>query len=504
MPTSLRTRISLIIVAVSASFVLAIGVLWLVDTRASLSEEIEAASRVTEKWLSTAAAAVDHDETEQEARLLRQLRSLGRVRASELEALDRQGRRVYLSPPSDYKAGRAAPAWFSQLVAPRVAERRFSAGGLTVVMRPDASRSVVDAWDDALMLTSIAGSLLLVLFAATWLVLHRTLKPLTLVVAALSRASEGHFATRLPVFPVAELGRVARAFNTMADRLAEAVRENVVLERDRELAALLRAEREEERHMIARELHDELAQSITAVRAMAGALAQPGTSARPADTARMILSVTDEMQAGVSAILQRLRPVPPAQVDQVAADYLAVWATRYPHIRLQTELAAPCRLDDELTVTILRLLQESMTNVARHAQATRVTVRLRVADEDVAHLLLEILDDGRGLDGAAGRTRGSGRGLAGMRERARLLGGRMETGLAQGGGTVVRFLLPVSRDKVRMNPTTTLNGRERGELPGEHAGPRTMTTRSCAEYKSLSSSERPLRLCDLSVERGVN
>lgn len=475
MPASLRTRISLIIVAVSASFVLAIGVLWLADTRASLNEEIEAASRVTEKWLGTAAAAVDRgDPAWQEARLLRQLRSLGRVRASELEALDRQGRRVYISPPSDYKAGRAAPAWFSQLVAPRVDERRFSAGGLIVVMRPDASRSVVDAWDDALMLTSIAGSLLLLLFVATWLVLHRTLKPLTQVVAALSRASEGHFATRLPVFPVSELGRVARAFNAMADRLAEAVRENVVLERDRELVGLVQAEREEERHMIARELHDELAQSITAVRAMAGALAQPGTPARPQDTARMILSVTDEMQAGVKAILQRLRPVQAAQVDQVAADYLAVWAKRHPRIGLQTELAAPCWLDDELTLTILRLLQESMTNVARHAEATRVTVTLRLADEEIPHLLLEILDDGRGLDGAPGVTRGSGRGLSGMRERARLLGGRMHAEPADGGGTAVRFRLPVSRDGVRKNPVTELNAESAEKLPRDHKEPRRM------------------------------
>lgn len=443
---------SLILVGVCAGFVLAFAALWLADARASVREEIEAAGRVAAQWLSAAARAVDHDDAAwPEARLLEQLRAVGRVRAAELEALDRHGRRVYVSPPSEYKVGRVAPAWFSRLVTPRIEERRFSAGELVIVMRPDASRSVVDAWDDARLLAAIGGSLLVVLFVATWLAVHRTLQPLADVVAALGHARQGNFAARLPVFPATELGRVARAFNSMADRLADAVRENVALERDRDLARLLEAEREQERRSIARELHDELAQSITAVRAMAGALAQASSAVRPQTAAGAILAVTDEMQAGVRAILQRLQPAAGADVAEVAAGYLAAWADRYPRIALDSAIAVPCQLEDELTLTILRLLQESMTNVARHAEATHVTVRLHVAEYIVPHLVLEISDDGCGLNGAPGATRGSGRGLAGMQERAMLLGGRMEAEPAPGGGTVVRFRLPVSRTAVRMN-----------------------------------------------------
>jgi two-component system sensor histidine kinase UhpB len=74
------------------------------------------------------------------------------------------------------------------------------------------------------------------LFFATRFALDRALRPVGQVMAALDRTGHGRFDTRLPVFPVPELGRLARAFNGMADRLAQAVNENVRLENDRELA----------------------------------------------------------------------------------------------------------------------------------------------------------------------------------------------------------------------------------------------------------------------------
>ena len=93
--------------------------------------------------------------------------------------------------------------------------------------------------------------------------------------------STGRFDVRLPVFPLRELGRLSLAFNGMADRLEEAVEDNVRLKSEREVACLVQARLEDERRAIARELHDTLAQCITGVRALAGAIAQR-TSDQPA------------------------------------------------------------------------------------------------------------------------------------------------------------------------------------------------------------------------------
>lgn len=441
-PLSLRTRVSLVLTALAATCTLGLGLLWLTETRAAIREEVEAASRVAGQWLAVAAQGAQRgDPGWSEERLLTHLAAVGRVRANVLDAVDAQGRLRYASPPSAYKAGREAPGWFARLVTPQAEPRQFAAGTLRLTLRPDPSRAVLDAWDDLQLYAALSGGLLLVLFAATWLALHRALRPLGQIMAALDRTGEGRFDARLPVYPVAELGRLARAFNGMADRLEEAVQQNVSLERDRELAHLLQSEREAERRAIARELHDELAQSITAVRAMAGALSQDNHAVATRQAAGMILGVTGRMQEGVRAILHRLRPAPVAGLDAALRGYLETWRQHHADLALEFECAAELgSVSDDVSLAALRIVQESLTNVVRHAQARRVAVRVGCAK---GGLVLEIVDDGRGLAGADAATRGSGLGLAGMRERAALLGGRVEMESAVGGGTRVRVWLPV-------------------------------------------------------------
>jgi len=459
MPTitlSLHTRISFVLTALAAVLVLALGGLWLTQSRQSIHEEVEAASRVAEQWLSVAAReARANPPVWSSERLLAHVQAVGRIRANALEVLDSAGQQVYLSPQPLYKAGRAAPGWFVSVVEPAFATRLIDAGPLTLILHPDPSRATLDAWDDLCVMAGWAAVLLVALFFAARLALRRALRPLGAVMAALDRTGRGCFDTRLPVFPVPELGRLASAFNGMADRLAEAVNDNVRLETEHELTERLQSRLEAERRSIARELHDELAQGITAVRALAGAIAQR-TNEQPAlnGHAQNIVAVTGLMQDGVRNILHHLRPggaIERVGLDEMLRRYLDVWRQHYPDIALCMTLEAGCvAVDDDFAQALLRIVQEGLTNVARHAAASRVEVCLRQVhdgSEDVASqsrwLELTLTDNGRGL-GSPSEFSGSGLGLAGMRERVAALSGELQFDGAAGGGTRLRVRLPAN------------------------------------------------------------
>ena len=442
---SLRLRISLVLTALAAVFVLAGAALWVRDARVAIVEEITAAHRVAAQWLGVSARGTSSgDPAWSEARLLAHLAAVGRIRAHQLEARDAAGTLLYRSPPSTYKAGHDAPTWFARWLTPALPPLHIGAGSLTLSLQPDASRAIVDLWDDLSAAAARALLALAGLFAGCWLALDRALRPLDSVMAALDRTGRGRFDTRLPEHGPSELACLARAFNGMAARLDEAVAENVRLSHAQAVAQTLTERLEADRRAIARELHDELGQSITAVAALAGAIVQR-SSTEPAirQSAEVIRDVASRMHDDVRALLTRLRPpmpgpAPRQSLDDAVAGYLVVWQERHPGIQLATELfAGPQALPDDVTLAALRVVQESCTNIVRHAQADKARVRLLRSD---AALTVEIADNGRGIQPAAGQP---GFGLTGMRERIDALGGSLEIGSPAGGGTRIRASLPL-------------------------------------------------------------
>jgi len=452
---SLHTRISLVLTVLAGVLLLALAGLWLKQSREAIHEEVEAASRVSEQWLSVAAReARARPPVWSSERLLAHLQAVGRIRANVIEVQDAAGQRLYRSPPPTYKAGRSTPGWFAAVVDPGFAARRIDAGALTLILHPDASRATLDAWDDLCVMAGWAAALLVALFFAARRALDRALRPLGLVMAALERTGRGRFDTRLPVFPVPELGRLAASFNGMADRLAEAVNENVRLESEHELCERVQLRLAAERRNIARELHDELAQGITAVRALAGAIAQR-TGEQPAlhGHAQSIVAVTGQMQDGVRSILQHLRPssgVEAVGVDETLRRYLDLWRQHYPDIALGVTLqAGAAPVGNDLAQALLRIVQEGLTNVARHASASRVDVLLRrVHAGSESWLELNLADNGRGL-GARSSYAGCGLGLNGIRERVAALSGELHFGSTAGAGTRLHVRLP-------LHPASTL------------------------------------------------
>lgn len=442
-PASLHTRISLVLTGFAASLLLVLAGLWLHGAREAIHEEVEAANRVSLQWLTALSAEMQGvPAAELEARMLGMVRPLGRIRANALEVFAADGRRLYKSPPPTYKAGRSVPAAFAAVLEPELAPRRLAVGELQLLLTPDASRSLLDAWDDLLAMSGWALALLGLLFFATRRALDRALRPLAQVMQALDRTGAGRFDTRLPVFATPELGRLSRAFNGMADRLAAAVDSNVRLETEREVGEHLQARLDEERRAIARELHDELAQGITAVRALAGAIVQRSAE-QPAlhAPAQGIVAVTGEMQEGVRGILHRLRPPASGSLAARLERSLLAWQLQHEDIELRSSVApGDGALGDVVEQTVLRIVQEGLTNVARHAGASRVELDIRRQGD---LLQISLRDNGCGR-GSRSAQAGSGLGLTGMAERIALLGGQLNLNNRAAGGFALEACLPLS------------------------------------------------------------
>jgi two-component system sensor histidine kinase UhpB len=440
---SLGNRVGIVLIA-TLSFLLLTGAAWWVrETRKAIHEEVQAATHVAQQWIGVLVAETLRDAQDGPARLMAHLRGVGRLRANQLEVVGADGGLLYTSPESGYKAGRYAPEWFAGWVAPTLSMRRFDAGDREIVLRPDASRAVLDAWDDLSAGLGSAAALLLLLGLSTRLGLNRALAPLAEIDAALERGADGRFDTRLPSYRVAELDRVAVSYNRLADALDQSLAQNLRLTEDQAFARAVQHRLEEERRVIARELHDELGQSITAVRAISGAILQ-----RSADlphihgNAHAILAMTGQMQDGVRVILQRLRPsatLAGGQLDQAVSDYCRVWSAHHPQIEIECHTASPDASTSEgMGIAVLRLLQESLTNVARHSGASRVDIRLDVSSDAVE---LEVSDNGHGLVHQSGPAR---YGLIGMRERVSEFNGELHFDSPTGGGLRVRARLPLN------------------------------------------------------------
>jgi len=200
---------------------------------------------------------------------------------------------------------------------------------------------------------------------------------------------------------------------------------------------------EAERRRWARELHDETLQALGGLKVMLSSAARldEADEMRPA-IAGAIEHVTTEI-ANLRALITELRP---AALDQLgllpALSSLLQRTESTTGLEVESDLRLAdddVRLPDELETTVYRLVQEALTNVAKHADARRVTVRVH---EEAGSLDVLVADDGRGLQG--GDTGGGGFGLVGMRERVELAGGELTVRGGESGGTVVRARLPAT------------------------------------------------------------
>ena len=250
----------------------------------------------------------------------------------------------------------------------------------------------------------------------------------------------------MPPFDLAELSAIRTVFNDLAEGLNKALAERNALTRR------LIAVQDEERQHLARELHDEFGQCLAAISAVAAAAGQTALQECPAllPECQSIARTAAHMMETLRGALVRLRPpdVDVLGLETSLESLVAGWNGRgRGRTRFEIEFLGSFEgLPSAFGASLYRIAQEAITNAAKHAQATRVGLRLRMCDVGVAALdsgrevELIVDDDGRACDGDLAAK--SGMGLLGMRERIAALGGRLSFESGAPTGLVLRAIIP--------------------------------------------------------------
>ena len=337
-----------------------------------------------------------------------------------------------------------APAWFAALVSPKLAdfahEVPYREGRIMIVAEPEDE--IAEAWRETrttlvvLLVMGVGASVLVFVF------IGRALRPLTDMARALAEIERSEFTTRVAPIGLSDIDGITARFNHMAAALAQSHGDNIVLAQ-RSLAF-----QEQERRHLAHELHDEMGQSITAIKALAVSIRErlETSDVALAERAATITDVCSDIYARVRRMMARLHPVVLDELGLAAAIESMVddWNSHHADCfcsfigdRNMPPLIATARIG------FYRIAQEALTNVARHAMATaaRIELNLLQAADNTPVLALLVSDNGCGFDPA---KHARGLGLRGIHDRVITLGGQLHLETAPGVGLRLRASAPLA------------------------------------------------------------
>lgn len=308
-------------------------------------------------------------------------------------------------------------------------------GSLTVASSAEAD--IEQAWDNIGRLLGLSATTTLAVCELVYLSINRTLRPAGIIVSGLETIGKGHLNCRLPPFELQEWKQNAAAINQLT------ASQQRLLEERQKLAVKLINLQEEERRYLARELHDEFGQCLAALNAVAASIAHTAKQQCPflVEETDHIARISRRMMDNVRGLLGRLRP---AELDELglaaSLNSLVVgWNTRCkgrPRYRL-VMTGDRAELPESLAITLFRIVQECLTNIAKHSKAANAEVRLAISEYKVS---LTIRDDG--IANELPFADGPGIGLLGIRERIDALQGSLTLAIAQPHGLIVKVGLP--------------------------------------------------------------
>ena len=450
---SLRFRLNLFI-SLLFLLVLVSGSYYVLDNaRQSVKDEVKATATLTLQLINIAITSAEGSDAINLQRVVDQIAGLESIRHLDIDIYQADnpyrssltidsGQTVSITP--------MAPNWFIELVKPPPIEFRqeINEPGMKfteIIVRANPADEITEVWND----TRTVLVLLLLFVVLANLIVYKTLgkglAPIETILQGLDRIEHGDYKLRLPEFHLPELSRISQKFNLMAEVLQRSKDENRFLTQ-RSLAI-----QEDERRKLAQELHDELGQSITAIKAVAVSIEQQ--SGRNPDfiseSAETIIKVSNRMYDVAKNMMHRLRPPALDELGLVTTlqEMIDEWNAHHHDtfcsFSFNGEFDA---LGEEEKIGLYRIVQESLTNIVKHAEASRVKIMVKIqkelddiGDEAARFIVLTIEDDGIGFD--KNRVQ-SGLGLLGMRERAESLHGNMTVQAEPGHGVFITVKIP--------------------------------------------------------------
>jgi len=332
----------------------------------------------------------------------------------------------------------AAPRWFVRLVQGEdlVFTRALgNRSGDVITIRTRQADEIAEVWQDTRVFLVLLGLVLLLLNGILYLIIGRWFAPVSTILGSLAEVEHGGRATRLPPKALPELQIIADRVARLGDVLRQSRDDN-----ERLTSRSLGIQEEERRHL-AQELHDEMGQSISAIKAIAFTIAERNRDdVLSREGAQRIGTISNNVRDHIRSMMQRLRPSVLDELGLVTAleNMVDEWNRDHGNLFCSLRSSGSFQvLDSDQQIHLYRIVQEALTNVAAHSGATRVDVNLDAAE----CLTLSIRDDGKGFDTA---TVQRGMGLSGMQERVKALGGQWQLHTAPGTGVTIQITVDLA------------------------------------------------------------
>jgi two-component system sensor histidine kinase UhpB len=406
-----------------------------------IQAEDQSVLRLAREFIQTLVDGLS-DTPDPEAKLARMLTDLSRLRHV---SITRAGDAPAAPAGSTAAEGSAAPlAWFVRLVHPAqttlsvpIDVNGQSLGALVITSHPIDEMNEI--WDGIVTQVEIGSAIAVLLLLIIMTVVGRALAPIQSLADAMASIEAGYYGVRVALGGPPELAAICGKLNHLAGVLGAAIDDK------RRLAARVVSLQDAERKEIARELHDEFGPFLFALRAHATSLARMAASNAP-DIAALqkhgaaMLEQINALQQSNRRVLERLRPAGLSELGlgQALGALARLWRETHPDVVIAMAVSPTLPAASEVVeLTIYRVVQEALTNVFRHAGATRVAVTVDTldrpaADDDSGAVRVRVEDDGIGLSA----DHKLGHGLTGMRERVTALGGTMTLSSADRGMTL--------------------------------------------------------------------
>ncbi|NJD05419.1 MAG: methanol utilization protein MoxY [Methylococcaceae bacterium] len=431
-------------IALTMLIIIGTGTLFVIhNARRSVVEEVRSSVNMALQLIDAGLVRT----SENEAALLSWLHELSlleKTRHLHIQVQQPPEKIIQLAAPPGPAETTAAPGWFVWAVTPALLlgekqVQRPDGRLIRIAIEANPRDEIEEAWNEASGFLWLMVALAVTVYVLVHVTLGQAFQSVNVILRGLEDIERGDYNKRLEPFRLPEFERIAGAINHMAVTLEAARDENRALHR-RSLAI-----QEEERRHVARELHDELGQSVSAIRLMAVSARNCEDRGRVAETVDSIVAICDRLFSVVRDMMRRLRPLILDELGLTASleDMIETWRARNPDVqcRFDGDAAVDGRLGDA-GIHIYRIVQECLTNISKHSGAGNVGIRLEIlggaADGRIA---LELRDDGVGFDPAQPRT---GFGLLGIRERVAGLGGDFRLVTAPGRGARLYVEVPCS------------------------------------------------------------
>lgn len=433
---SLRYQISLRILFISIFILMLGGSIAIWQARNAVSNEVDSSIKLALQLIKISVGSTQSNETD----WIYRLSTLEQTRHLKIQLKKPSGAIIDITRNSlATTLEDTPPNWFTNLVVsdyPKAEHQitTFDNHLLTLIIQANPMDEITETWHETIAFFSSILTLVLLTFLSVHLVFNKTLQAIKTIVENLKGIERGEYDKKLPDFSTQEYDNIAKAINHMATVLESTQKQNQALtQHSLEI-------QEEERQHLSQELHDEFGQSLTAIKVMAVTAAHENSDTKK--ISHSIVGICDHLMTVLRSMMKQLHPLILTELGLKATleDLFLHWQTRSTSTKFTLLVDNTVdTMDKTIIIQVFRVIQESLTNIIRHANASQVSISLQIKPASNT-LELMIKDNGQGCDL---NNISAGFGVQGMKERVKLLGGEFKLQSQVGKGMQIQATIPL-------------------------------------------------------------